>query len=125
MYYVYAVLGNQLFGNAYPEFFGDLGGSMFTLVQVMTLDAWSEQIARQMLTEYPLSWLYFLSFIVITAVIIINIVVGIVVESANRVSRMEKMKKIKLDNYLNQDISVELEQIRIHLESIEQRLMRK
>ena len=125
VYYVYAVLGNQLFGNAYPEFFGDLGSSMFTLVQVMTLDAWSEQIARQMLTEYPLSWLYFLSFIVITAVIIINIVVGIVVESVNRVSRMEKMKKIKLDNYLNQDISVELEQIRIHLESIEQRLMRK
>lgn len=125
VYYVYAVLGNQLFGNAYPEFFGDLGSSMFTLVQVMTLDAWSEQIARQMLTEYPLSWLYFLSFIVITAVIIINIVVGIVVESVNRVSRMEKMKKIKLDNDLNQDISVELEQIRIHLESIEQRLMRK
>lgn len=125
VYYVYAVLGNQLFGKDYPEFFGDLGSSMFTLFQVMTLDAWSEQIARQMLSYYPLSWLYYLSFIIITAVIVLNIVVGIVVESVNRVSRMEKMRKKKINNDLKQDVSAELEQIRIHLESIEQRLMRK
>ena len=98
---------------------------MFTLFQVMTLDAWSEQIARQMLSYYPLSWLYYLSFIIITAVIVLNIVVGIVVESVNRVSRMEKMRKKKINNDLKQDVSAELEQIRIHLESIEQRLMRK
>jgi voltage-gated sodium channel len=114
-----------LFGNDYPEFFGDLGSSMFTLFQEMTLDVWSDQIARQMLSDYPLSWLYYLSFIIITAVVVLNIVVGIVVESVNRMSRMEKMRKKKINNDLRQDVLVELEQIRIHLESIEHRLMRK
>ena len=98
---------------------------MFTLFQEMTLDVWSDQIARQMLPDYPLSWLYYLSFIIITAVVVLNIVVGIVVEAVNRMSRMEKMRKKKINNDLQQDVLVELEQIRIHLESIEHRLMRK
>ncbi len=38
VYYIYAVLGTQLFATAAPEYFGDLGKSFFTLFQVMTAD---------------------------------------------------------------------------------------
>lgn len=125
VYYVYAILGNQLFGNDYPEFFGSLGNSMFTLFQVMTLDAWSEQVARPMLNNQPWVWIYFFTFIILTAVVVLNIVVGIVVESVNRVSRLEKLRKAEIYSKNNEALSTEIEQIRIHLENVEHILMKK
>ncbi|MEM8895940.1 MAG: ion transporter, partial [Bacteroidota bacterium] len=46
IFYVFAVLGTNLYGSQFPEWFGTLGKSMFTLFQIMTLESWSSGIAR-------------------------------------------------------------------------------
>jgi voltage-gated sodium channel len=75
--YIYAVMGSKLFHGYSAEHFGDLGSAMFTMFQVMTLDAWSD-IARPIITQSPLAGLvFFISFIGIAVFLLLSIVVGI------------------------------------------------
>lgn len=46
LFYVAAVMATNLFGEAFPDWFGSLGASLYTLFQVMTLESWSMGIVR-------------------------------------------------------------------------------
>lgn len=83
VYYVYACLGTQLFGEVNPAYFGDLGRSLYTLFQVMTGDSWSEAVARPTIAQFPYAWAYFVSFIIITTFIVLNMVIGVIIDSIN------------------------------------------
>ncbi len=85
VYYIYACLGTQLFGEANPEYFGDLGRSFYTLFQVMTGDSWSEAVARPTIAIFPYAWAYFVSFIIITTFIVLNMVIGVIIDSINEI----------------------------------------
>lgn len=80
MLYVFAVLGSKLFGDVTPELFGTLPRSLFTLFQVMTLEGWSE-IAKQTMEHFPHSWIYFICFILLTTFTMLNLLIGVVVNS--------------------------------------------
>ncbi len=121
IFYIYAVVGNQIFGSCFPEFFGDFSSSMFTLFQIMTLDAWSDQVARPILEEYPFSWVYFLTFILLTAVLILNIVVGIVVETINRAAKIEQMNRHE-KNFQHDELLKEVIELQLHLQRLEEQL---
>ena len=84
VYYIYAVLGTQLFATAAPEYFGDLGKSFFTLFQVMTGESWSGAIARPIMRIYPYAWIYFISYMIIVSFIVLNMVIGVIVDSIKR-----------------------------------------
>lgn len=77
VYYIYACLGTQLFGEANLAYFGDLGRSLYTLFQVMTGDSWSEAVARPTIAIFPYAWVY-VSFIIITTFIVLNMVIGVI-----------------------------------------------
>jgi len=51
VFYVFAVIGTKPFGAPYPEWFGNLGVSMFTLFQIMTLEGW-EEISRAVMKDF-------------------------------------------------------------------------
>lgn len=74
--YVYGVIAVKLFRDASPELFADLDGAIFTLFQIMTLDAWSD-IVRPIMDVYWWSGLFFASFIITTVFILLSIVIGI------------------------------------------------
>ena len=75
--YIYAVIGSKLFHTYSEEYFGNVGNAMFTMFQVMTLDAWSE-IARPIIKHSPFfGLLFFVSFIGIAVFLLLSIVVGI------------------------------------------------
>lgn len=40
VFYVFSVMATKLFGDAFPEKFGSLGGSAYTLFEIMTMDSW-------------------------------------------------------------------------------------
>ena len=65
VFYVSAVISTNLFSKEFPEWFGNLGSSFFTLFQIMTLESWSEGIARPVMEKFPYSWIFFLAFIMI------------------------------------------------------------
>ena len=86
VYYTFAVIGVNLFGEAYPKYFGDLGKSFYTLFQVMTLESWSSAIARPIMDGVPFAGIYFISFILIATYTTLNIFIAIVVNTMNEVS---------------------------------------
>ena len=86
LYYVYGIIGTVLFGKAFPDWFGSLGASVYSLFQIMTLESWSMGIARPVIAVFPLAWIYFVSYILITSFVVMNIVVGIVLNSINESS---------------------------------------
>lgn len=87
VYYVFAVIGTNMFGEAFPEWFGDLGKSFYTLFQVMTLESWSMGISRPVMEVFPWAWAYFVPFVIISAFVIVNIVVGIIVDVVDQTHR--------------------------------------
>jgi voltage-gated sodium channel len=79
--YVGAVMATKLFGASFPDKFGTLGASTYTLVQLMTLDGWSGEIVGPVMETYPLAWLFFLPFVLATAFTVLNLFIGIVVNA--------------------------------------------
>lgn len=78
--YVFAVIGVFLYGEAYPEYFGNLGDAFFTLFTVATLEGWPD-LARTIMATNPTAWLYFVPYVIIAAFIIMNVLVGVIVEA--------------------------------------------
>ena len=81
VFYIFAVIGTELFGSRFPEYFGHIGASMYTLFQIMTLESWSMGIARPVMQAFPLAWMYFVPFILISAFTILNLFIGIIVNT--------------------------------------------
>ena len=81
VFYIGSVMATKLFGAAFSEWFGTLGRSAYSLFQIMTLESWSMGIVRPIMNVYPFAWLFFVPFILITTFVVVNLVVGLVVNS--------------------------------------------
>ena len=81
IFYIGAVMATKLFGDAFPEWFGSIGASLYTLFQVMTLESWSMGIVRPVLEVFPLAWVFFVPFIMVTTFAVVNLLVGLIVNS--------------------------------------------
>ncbi len=81
VFYVFAVMATKLYGETFPDWFGDLGRSLYTLFQVMTLESWSMGIVRPVMEVHPYAWAFFLPFLVCTAFTVLNLFIGIIVSA--------------------------------------------
>jgi voltage-gated sodium channel len=81
IFYVGAVMATKLFGSSFPEWFGTLGRSGYSLFQIMTLESWSMGIVRPVMEVYPLAWAFFVPFIMVTTFAVVNLLVGLIVNS--------------------------------------------
>ncbi|MGC1498341.1 MAG: ion transporter [Sulfitobacter sp.] len=81
IFYVAAVIATKLFGMTFPEWFGTLARSGYSLFQIMTLESWSMGIVRPVMEVYPLAWMFFVPFIMVTTFAVVNLLVGLIVNS--------------------------------------------
>ncbi|MGB3246825.1 MAG: ion transporter [Sulfitobacter sp.] len=81
IFYIGAVIATKLFAGVFPEWFGTLGRSGYSLFQIMTLESWSMGIVRPVMEVYPLAWLFFIPFIMVTTFAVVNLLVGLIVNS--------------------------------------------
>ncbi|MEY8829767.1 ion transporter [Sedimentitalea sp. XS_ASV28] len=81
IFYIGAVMATKLFGAAFPDWFGTIGLSAYSLFQVMTLESWSMGIVRPVMEVYPYAWAFFIPFILTTTFVVVNLVVGLIVNS--------------------------------------------
>jgi voltage-gated sodium channel len=88
-FYTFSVLTTKLFGAAFPAWFGDIGSSLYTLFQIMTLESWSMGIVRPVMNEYPFAWAIFVPFIVIATFTILNLFIGIIVSTMQELREEE------------------------------------
>jgi len=96
-FYIFAIMATQLYGEKFPEWFGTLGESFYTLFQIMTLESWSMGIVRPVMEVYPLAWIFFVPFIFMATFIIVNLIIAIVVDAMNEMnSNHEEKEKIEV-----------------------------
>ncbi|SHN26650.1 ion transporter [Gracilibacillus kekensis] len=114
IFYVYAILGTSFYGDISPEYFGDIFLSFVTLFQIFTLESWASGIFRPIFAEEPWSWLYFLSFIVIATFIMINLIVGEIVNNAQKITDdfEEEAEEIKDDTSEIKELRKEIREIK-------------
>ena len=74
-------MATKLYGSSFPDWFGTLGESAYTLFQVMTLESWSMGIVRPVMEAYPFAWLFFVPFILLTSFTVLNLFIGIIVSA--------------------------------------------
>jgi len=80
-FYTAAVLSTKLFGGSFPNWFGNIGKSLYSLFQIMTLESWSMGIVRPVMETYPYAWAFFVPFIIIATFTILNLFIGIIVST--------------------------------------------
>ena len=79
VYYVSAVMAVNLYGDEFPDLFGTLGRSMFTLFTIMTLEGWVEGVVKPIMEKHPYAWLFFIPFIIGTTFTVLNLFIGVIV----------------------------------------------
>ena len=81
VFYVFAVMVTKLYGEIFPDWFGTIGKSLYSLFQIMTLESWSMGIVRPVLEEFPFAWMVFVPFILITSFTVINLFIAVIVNA--------------------------------------------
>lgn len=81
VFYVFGVMATGLFDERFPQWFGTLGESLYSLFQIMTLESWSMGIVRPVMESYPQAWALFVPFIAITTFSVLNRFVGLIVST--------------------------------------------
>lgn len=128
VFYVFGVMGTKLFADSFPEQFGHLGRTLFSLFQVMTLESWSQEIARPVMAVYPYAWIYFVTFILITAFTVLNLFIGIIVntmqerhfeEEESRRSESEAQAHAEREEMLRliRDLNVKVDSLQARLQT--------
>ena len=93
IFYIGAVIATKIFGADFPQWFGSLGQSGYTLFQVMTLESWSMGIVRPVLEVYPYAWAFFIPFILVTTFAVVNLLVGLIVNSMQDAHQEEDVQR--------------------------------
>jgi voltage-gated sodium channel len=81
VFYVFSVMATKLYAATFPEWFGTIGESAYSLFQIMTLESWSMGIVRPVMEVHPYSWTFFIPFIVLTSFAVLNLFIGIIVSA--------------------------------------------
>ena len=121
IYYVFAVMATGLFGASFPEWFGDIGRSLYSLFQIMTLESWSMGIVRPVMNIYPYAWALFIPFIFLTAFAVLNLFIGLIVSSMQGIYQEEHSEDVERLRLL---VLAENRAIAHQLESVQKQVMK-
>ncbi|PJE35270.1 ion transporter [Pseudooceanicola lipolyticus] len=94
VFYVFGVMATLMYGEAFNEWFGTLGRSLYTLFQIMTLESWSMGIVRPVMERFPASWMFFVPFIIVTAFSVLNLFIGLLVNTMQSAVEEEQRDEI-------------------------------
>lgn len=113
-FYAAAVMAVGFFGETFPDWFGSIGKSLYTLFQIMTLESWSMGIVRPVMETHPYAWAFFVPFIIVATFTILNLFIGIIVSTMQELSVLPdpdapNRKTLELLTKIEQDL-VELRQ---------------
>lgn len=92
--YVYGMVGWTLFGESLPERWGDIGGAMLTLFVMLTLENFPAYMQEAMEVE-PWAWVYFVSFVLVAAFIVLNVLIGIVLNAMEEARELERRRALR------------------------------
>jgi voltage-gated sodium channel len=97
MLFVYGMLGWLLFAEELPADWGNIGRAMLSLFVLLTLEDFPRYMDAGM-EVHPWSWIYFVTFVLITVFIIINVLIGIVLNSMEEARELERRSRLSVDH---------------------------
>lgn len=92
VFYVFAVMATKLYGAEYPDWFGSLHGSFFTLFQIMTLEGWAD-IVREIMRTHPQAWIFFVIYILSATFTVLNLFIAVIVDAMQRQHQAEEQEE--------------------------------
>ena len=90
IFYVAAVMATTLFSATFPQWFGSIGDSLYSLFQIMTLESWSMGIVRPVMEQHPAAWAFFVPFILLATFTMLNLFIAVVVNAMQTKHEMEQ-----------------------------------
>jgi voltage-gated sodium channel len=119
VFYVSAVISTNLFGDRFPEWFGSLGASGYTLFQVMTLESWSMGIVRPVMEVYPQAWMFFIPFILIATFTMLNLFIAVIVSA---VQSVEHSEHVEMQQSVHDSVEMETNTLQTELQGIREEM---
>jgi len=105
VFYIGAIMATTLFGERFPDEFGDLAKSALKLFQLTLFDDWGATVAM-LNAVYPWAWVFILFFTVLSAFAVLNLFIGVIVDAVQETRSVEQTEAIKRE--VDQiDVSVE------------------
>ncbi|CAJ1361339.1 unnamed protein product [Effrenium voratum] len=96
------------------QFFGTIPKTMYTLVQVVTLESWNMTVGRPLVERQPLLFVLLLLYIFLTTFGLLNIIVGVIVENTLNIAQSDQDLQ---DRRMQRQILGELEFLKSVFES--------
>ncbi|MFC4290843.1 ion transporter [Sphingorhabdus arenilitoris] len=118
IFYIAAVMATKLFGAAFPQWFGTIGESFYSLFQIMTLESWSMGIVRPVMEVYPYAWVFFVPFVLLSSFIVLNLFIAIIVSSMQEAEGQASHQE-------REDILHEIQALRGQIDALQDSLKRK
>ncbi|MDE8604545.1 ion transporter [Marinomonas sp. RSW2] len=118
VYYVAAVMVTKLFGEAFPDWFGSLGASLYTLFQVMTLESWSMGIARPVMEAFPYAWVFFIPFILIATFTMLNLFIAVIVNAVQTMHDDDNKDELDAEKATQQQLLEQMQQLQLELQAL-------
>ena len=119
--YVYAYVGYAGFSEYDPVHWGDLGVSVLSLFQVVTMDDWGN-IMQTAIEQEPMAWIYIVSFVIISAFIVANLFIAVVISNLEEVMRERRQPRPAEASASRVETLRELSAARQTLDRLEERL---
>ncbi len=126
VFYVFAVIATNLYGSDFPEWFGTIGRSMFSLFQIMTLESWSMGIVRPVMAAHTYAWAFFVPFIIVSSFTVLNLFIAIIVDSMQALHDAERGQTVaEVTHVIDADarlVSAEIAGLRREIAALRTRL---
>ena len=124
IYYVFAVIATKLFGEHFPQWFGSIGESLYSLFQIMTLESWSMGIVRPVMVEHPYAWIFFIVFILIATFTMLNLFIAIIVNAMQTFTEEENRERkealVETRDHIEADLHLEMAALRREIAELRQ-----
>jgi voltage-gated sodium channel len=121
IFYIYSIIVTFSYSETFPEFFGSLSRSYYTLFQIMTFESWSMGIVKPIMELHPNSWVIFISFILISSYVMLNVVMGVVVNAISETTTKINTKEIDSETNLIDEFNI----LKMQIDKIEKLINNK
>lgn len=93
MLYVYGMVGWVLFDDHNPQAYGTLGDAMLTLFVLLSLEGLPDMVADGLALS---GWttIYYISFVLVAAFLLLNILIGVVINSMEEAREIEAAREM-------------------------------
>ena len=117
--YIYAIIGYHLFSEHDPENWRNLGVSLLTLFNIITLEGWTEIMSTAMELN-SLAWIYFVSFVVLGTFVVINLFIAIIINNLDD-AKLERLRDLE-EPVSREELLREIRTTRDALQRLERRV---